>query len=60
MVKVYHDDSFMYYDGFKGKLKSAVLYYMLGCDWLVAFEHNLKVSNAEDWYPPYEDKFIQL
>lgn len=60
MIKLYKDATFLFYDGFKGNRKSAVLYYMLGSDWLVSFEHSLKAGGADDWYPPYEDDFIQL
>ena len=41
MIRLYSDETFMYFDGLKGHHKSAVLYYILETDWLVTFEQSL-------------------
>lgn len=44
-LRLFSDETFMYFDGFQGDRKSAVLYYILETDWLVTFEQSIDYND---------------
>lgn len=60
MISIYKDEHYMYYDGFKGEYKSAVIYYLLESDWVVAFKHNIIMTKFQLSVSFTDDPLVEL